>query len=154
MATQMSAQQLPEFAFFNDSMRDALKGSYSQEDALGYVNGALGKVDLLKGNIMGLPFWSPSPSQTVQYVGCHDDYGIFDRLQVACKDESIETLAAYNRLAAAVVLLSQGIPFIHAGEEFLRSKVDQSGKLVSNSYNSPDYVNRIQWDDRDRKSVL
>lgn len=147
LAIQMNAQLTPGLAYFNDSMRDLLKGSYSKETERGYINGAKGKVEALKANIMGLPYWSPAPAQTVQYVSCHDDFGIFDRLKVACPGETLETLAAYNRLAAAVVFLSQGIPFVHAGEEFLRSKQDKDGNLISNSYMEPDEVNSIKWNE-------
>ena len=50
-----------------------------------------------------------------------------------------------NKLAAAIYMTAQGIPFIHAGEEFLREKVDANGKRIENSYNAPDYVNQIRW---------
>lgn len=146
-AIQMNAQLTPDFAYFNDSIRDILKGNYSKEVELGYVNGAKGRVEALKANIMGLPYWSPAPAQTVQYTSCHDDYGIFDRLRVACPNTDINTIAKYNCLAAAVVLLSEGVPFIHAGEEMLRTKQDQEGKFISNSYNASDHVNSIKWND-------
>lgn len=145
MAIQMNSQLTPDFAYFNDSIRDLMKGKYSDVTEAGYVNGAKGKVDELKGNLMGMPYWAPSPAQVVQYSSCHDDLGIYDRLQIASKGADKETLAAYNRLAAAIVFLSEGIPFIHAGEEFLRTKVNEEGKIISNSYNSPDYVNKIRW---------
>lgn len=50
-----------------------------------------------------------------------------------------------NKLAAAIILTSQGIPFIHSGDEILRSKKDRDGKLIENSYKSSDYVNKFYW---------
>lgn len=145
MAVQMNAQLTPDFAYFNDNMRDLLRGKNSDVGERGYVTGAEGKVEELKGNIMGQPYWSPSPSQTVQYESCHDDLGLFDRIRSGMPYASLETLASYQCLAAAILLLSEGIPFLHAGEEFLRSKVDEQGKVVVNSYRAPDYVNSIKW---------
>lgn len=51
-----------------------------------------------------------------------------------------------NNLSAVIYMTAQGIPFLQAGEEMLRTKIDASGGFVENSYNSPDYVNSIKWD--------
>ena len=50
-----------------------------------------------------------------------------------------------NKLSAAIFLTSQGIPFIHSGEEFLRTKINEKGEFVENSYNFNDFVNKIDW---------
>ena len=69
-----------------------------------------------------------------------------DKLSLTRKDATKADLLRMNRLAAAIYMTSQGIPFIHAGEEFLREKLDQNGNRVENSYNAPDFVNKIRWD--------
>ena len=51
-----------------------------------------------------------------------------------------------NNLAAAIYMTSQGIPFVHAGEEILRTKPLEDGTFEHNSYNSPDSVNSFKWD--------
>ena len=89
--------------------------------------------------------WCPKPTQTVNYVSCHDNYTLMDKLRITKPDASREELIRMNKLSAAVYMLSQGIPFIHAGEEFLRIKEDENGKIVENSFDSSDFVNRLRW---------
>ena len=55
-----------------------------------------------------------------------------------------------NKLIAGIILTSQGISFIHAGEEIARTKVDENGKLIENSFNSSDKVNKIYWDRKEK----
>ncbi|OOO00508.1 MAG: hypothetical protein ATN35_07025 [Epulopiscium sp. Nele67-Bin004] len=47
-------------------------------------------------------------------------------------------------LANSIVLTSQGVPFIHGGEEMLRTKFGDQ-----NSYSSPDSINQILWQTKD-----
>jgi pullulanase len=70
---------------------------------------------------------------------------LWDRLQASRKDASKEDLIKMNNLTAAIYMLSQGTPFIHAGEEMLRTKVNEDGSFNHNSYNSSDEVNSIKW---------
>lgn len=145
MTTQSFASEVPGFAFFNDSIRDTLKGRIAFDRERGYVNGALHQVDAVKNNMIGAPFWSPSPESVVQYVSCHDDLTLYDKLCVASGTDGTERLMRYNLLAAAVLFASAGIVFFPLGEEMLRSKKLSDGTFCSDSYNASDVVNAISW---------
>lgn len=149
MTTQTNSQMVPEFAFFNDTIRDGLKGSVFENTAKGYVQGQVGYVDTIADCFIGLPGWSKSPTQTVNYASCHDNNTLYDRLQASRRDASTEDLIKMNNLTAAIYITSQGIPFVHAGEEMLRTKVNEDGTFNHNSYNSTDEVNSIKWDTLD-----
>ena len=146
MATQYNSPETPEFAYFSDTMRDALKGKVFFEDSKGYATGEQGLTGEVEACLKGQPWWCQNPSQTVNYASCHDNYTLMDKISLAIPDAAIEEKVRSNNLCAAIYLFSQGIPFIHAGEELLRSKVNEEGGYVENSYNAPDSVNRISWD--------
>ena len=148
MATQKNSTLTPSFAFFSDSIRDALRGSNSNTSKPGFINGAGGFTGDIKAGFMGAPGWCKSPTQTINYASCHDGYTLFDRITLATPDASVADRIKMNNLAAAVVLTSQGTPFIHAGEEMLRSKPLEDGSgFEHNSYKSADAVNNLKWND-------
>ena len=90
--------------------------------------------------------WTSSPTQTVNYVEAHDNLTLWDKLYYTNSTESIETRIKMDKLAAAMVFLSQGIPFFQAGQEFLRSKPFPGGSVFDhNSYKSPDAINSLKW---------
>ncbi|MCR5609937.1 MAG: type I pullulanase [Lachnospiraceae bacterium] len=97
-------------------------------------------------------FWAKNPSQTINYVSAHDNWTLWDKICMSNEDESFETKVKMNKLCAAIVMLSQGIPFIHAGEEMLRSKKSLTGEpmYIGDSYNSPDEVNSLKWLDKEK----
>ena len=146
LAVQANSGKTPGFAYFNDTLRDSLRGSVFYSDAPGYVTGATGIGDQLESCFRGLPFWCSSPCQTINYVSCHDNNTLLDRITLAAPDRSFADRARMNRLAAAFYMTAQGIPFMQAGEEMLRSKPDAKGGFVENSYNAPDSVNSIRWE--------
>lgn len=147
MATQLNSTETPDFAYFNDTLRDGLKGNVFNETETGYVSGAAGLEQTVTDSFLGNASWCPSPSQTINYASCHDNLTLFDRLQVSRADASEEDLIKMNNLAAAVYMTSEGVPFIMAGEELLRSKPNSDGTFNSNSYASGDLVNAIKWSD-------
>lgn len=153
LATQNHAIEIPGFAFFNDSIRDALKGRIAFDKESGYVNGALHQTDAVKNSMMGAPFWSPEPQSVVQYVSCHDDLTLYDKLCLSSKTNDENQLLKYNLLAAAVLFASAGILFFPLGEEMLRSKKMPDGSLCRDSFNAPDEVNAIQWGRQKEKMV-
>lgn len=144
MATQLNAKMTPNFAYFSDNIRDLLAGRNGE--TLGFVSGLKGKEDPLSKCFMATTPWCPSPTQTVNYASCHDNYTLADKLSISLGNVSADDLMRMNRLAAAIYMTAQGIPFIHAGEEFMRTKLDENGKRIENSYNSSDYVNEIRWE--------
>ncbi len=145
LATQVNSALTPKFAYFNDTLRDSLRGSTFYSDALGYVTGATGIGEKLESCFRGLPFWCSDPCQTINYVSCHDNNTFLDRISLACPERSMEDRIRMYRLGAVFYMTAQGIPFMQAGEEMLRSKPNARGGFVENSYNSPDSVNSIKW---------
>lgn len=145
LATQHNHDLVPELAFFNDTIRDAVRGSVFDSQARGFITGNSD----MKNNILhcfaGNPGWCKEPWQIINYISCHDNHTLADRIHLSAPEYTEEEIMKSSTLGAAINLLSQGIPFFQAGEEMLRSKVNKSGRLVENSYCSPDYVNSIKW---------
>jgi pullulanase len=138
-------------AAFNDGIRDNIKGDASNGTAPGFVQGAgpqYGGMERFKLNIKGQSTGRDtksievaSPNETINYASVHDDLCLWDKLQVSAPAISENLRINMDKLAAGIVLTAQGVPFIHAGDEFLRSK-----NLNSNSYNDNDLgVNPIDW---------
>ena len=145
LAVQSNAYLTPGFAYFNDTLRDALRGSVFFSDALGFVTGATGIAHKLESCFRGMPEWCPTPAQTINYVSCHDNNTLLDRISLATPGRTFEDRVRMNRLAAVFYLTAQGVPFMQAGEEMLRSKPGPNGTFVENSFKSPDKVNSIKW---------
>ena len=159
-AFKASAKKMPGIGMFNDDIRDTIKGSVFYDDHLGFVNGGTHLENALRYGITGAVAhpqvdydaygskpWAKEPGQSINYVSCHDNYTLWDKLSVSCPEASEEKKKAMNRLCAASVFTSQGVPFIQAGEEFLRSKpLPEKKGFAENSYNMPDAVNSIKWD--------
>ena len=148
MAKQGNASKTPGFAYFSDNMRNLLAGDNGK--STGFVSGATGQEGGLVSNYMANPWWTNNPNQVVQYVSCHDNHTLADKLIKSTGRTKLDsTVIKMNNLAAAVYMTAQGIPFIHAGEEMLREKLDVNGNRVENSYNSSDFVNHIEWSNLD-----
>ena len=146
LATQSNAGDLPGFAFFNDTIRDLLRGSTFDSAAPGFVSGAESSKDLLERAFLGAPAWAQHPHQSINYVSCHDNNTLLDRIALAVPGASMEELAKRSNLAGAFTILSEGVPFFQAGEEMLRTKPLRKGRFDHNSYRSPDRVNSLKWD--------
>ena len=150
MAIQSNSPKTPDFAYFSDTIRDLLRGSVFYSDRPGYVSGAHCDKRELEKCFMGMPDWASQPSQSVNYVSCHDNNTLLDRLALAAPESPMDVLTKMNNLAAAFTILSQGIPFMQAGEEMLRTKPGKKGGFDENSYRSPDKVNAIKWEELDK----
>ena len=145
LATQVNSPMTPGFAYFNDTLRDSLRGSTFITNALGFLTGAVGIGDQLESCFRGLPSWCRDPRQTINYISCHDNNTLLDRITLAVPHRSFEDRVRMNKLGAVFYMTSQGIPFMQAGEEMLRSKPNTRGGFVENSYKSSDRVNSIKW---------
>lgn len=147
LASQVAAEFIPGGAYFSDGVRDALKGSVFDKGP-GYITGGFTKLDAVLGAIIANPGWQWNPNQVVNYNSCHDNYTLFDRITITegNEDTSFDKRVKQNNLAAGIIFTSQGIPFIQAGEEILRSKPNGDGTYEENSYSSSDAVNSIKWD--------
>jgi pullulanase len=159
-AVKRNVRQIPGIAVFNDDIRDALKGNHSQKSTRGFVSGLGLREEAVKFGVVAATWhpqivynyvesshepWADEPSQCINYVSCHDNFTLYDKLNMSVQKASPEQLRRMVKLAGAVILTSQGIPFLHAGSEFCRTKNGNG-----NSYNAPDSVNQIDWV---RKSV-
>jgi pullulanase len=145
-AIQVNANKLKDIAFFNDSVRDGLKGNSFSNDAKGFLSFKENmELEIKKAIVGGIHYseeiktWGEvDPNQVVNYIECHDNHTLYDKLKFTIKDE--EKIKYMHRLGTSIVLLSQGIPFIHAGQEFLRTKGG-----IDNSYNASDSINKMDW---------
>jgi pullulanase len=143
--------KLPRIGQFNDLFRDTIKGStfnlYDRGYALGNDRYLESAKQVLAGSIgigkrkNGLFF---QPIQSVNYIESHDNHTLWDKLVICDPEQDMNILKKKHRLATSMVLLSQGIPFLHSGQEFFRTKDG-----IGNSYKSPDKVNWLDWDLRD-----
>lgn len=149
-----------QIACFSDDIRDGIKGDVFIAEKTGFVNGGKDLEETIKFGVVASidhkdinyetvlysnKHWANEPYQTINYDSAHDNYTLWDKLKLSSKNASEEELIKMNKLSAAIVLTSQGIPFLHAGEEFLRTKENIDKTLVENSYNSLDYVNKLDW---------
>ena len=150
-AVMGNAARLPSFAFFNDRFRDAVKGSVFNAEDCGYVNGNAdewhfsGIAQALSGDYSADHLGNggiQSASQSVNYVECHDNLTLFDKLSASMSGADRENIISADKMSAALVMFSKGIAFIQAGQEFLRSKNGNA-----NSYNASDSVNCLKWND-------
>ncbi len=147
LTTQANSEKTPGFAFFNDTLRDALRGVMSNDSKPGYISGSTGYAGNVDDCFLGAAPWCKSPTQAINYASCHDNLALFDRITTATKGKTFEERVKMNNFAAAIVLTSQGVPFMQAGEELLRSKPLPDGGFDHNSYRSPDSINSLKWGD-------
>lgn len=146
LASQGQAQDTIGSAYFSDAVRDAVKGGVFDKGA-GYITGEFGKLASILDAIIANPGWQWDPNSVVNYNSCHDNYTLFDRIAITEGNEeaSFEQRVKQNNLAASMLFTMQGISFIQAGEEILRTKPVDGG-YSDNSYNLLDEVNSIKWD--------
>lgn len=154
-ALKENVAKMEGIAVFSDDIRDAIKGHYSNAADRGFATGKPGneetvkigivastahpQVDYAKGNNSKFAYAS-APTQIINYVSCHDDLTLTDKLHKSMTGASEEDMQRAARLAQTIVFTSQGTPFMFAGEEIFRDK-----KGVHNSYQSPDSINAIDW---------
>jgi pullulanase len=136
--------KLDRIAQFNDLFRDTIKGSSFNLQDKGFVSGNLEKLErtriVISGSVASENGLFLEPEQSVNYLESHDNHTIWDKFIIMLNGEKEDVIRRYHRLGTTILLLSQGIPFLHSGQEFFRTK-----KGVGNSYQSPDEVNRLDW---------
>ncbi len=154
-ALKANAERLDRIAVFSDDIRDAIKGSVFNNNDRGFVSDKPGmkesikfgivascrhpQVDYSKVNYSKAPY-AATPSNTITYAECHDNHALWDKLAISAGNAGEAQRREMHKLALAIVLTSQGIAFLHAGTEFLRTK-----KGNENSYNAGDSINAIDW---------
>ena len=155
LAMKGNISQMPGIAVFSDELRDGLCGPVWKKEKGAFLAGVPGGEMSVKFGIVGAikhpqvrcdsvnysqKPWAEQPTQMVSYVSCHDGLCLVDRLEASMPGATPEQLVRLDKLAQTVVLTSQGIPFIYAGEEVMRDK-----QGIDNSYKSPDAINAIDW---------
>jgi pullulanase len=154
-ALKKYAYKLDNIAVFSDDIRDGIKGSVFRHEENGFASGRPGmeesikfgivasvkhpQVDYTKVNYSKAPY-ANEPSSTITYAECHDNHVLWDKLAISAKDATVAERKEMHKLALSIVLTSQGISFLHAGTEFLRSK-----KGNENSFNAGDSINAMDW---------
>jgi pullulanase len=154
-AVKTNVSHLFRIAVFNDDFRNGIKGNTFNGSSKGFVSGQTIQEENIKFGIVGACFhpqivygyvenskspWATEPWQCINYASCHDNYTLYDKLVLSCPDASEEEISRMVMMAGALVLTSQGIPFLHAGTEMARTKHGDY-----NSYKSPDSINQIDW---------
>ncbi|HOQ39106.1 MAG TPA: type I pullulanase [Fervidobacterium sp.] len=140
-------------AAFNDEFRDALRGSVFDATVKGFLMGALSKETLVKRGVAGsieyddiIKSFAKDPEETINYVECHDNHTLWDKNYLAAQADAktnwtVDMLKDAQKLAGAIILTSQGVPFLHAGQDFARTKNGDG-----NSYNAPISVNGLDYE--------
>lgn len=147
-ANKLNQYKMPEVGQFNDFFRDIVKGKTSSEEVnvKGYITGDTSMIEAMKACLVGNSIDKGTNrhfltnTQSINYVECHDNHTVWDKMMESNREESNEVKIKRQKMMIGVTLLSIGIPFIHSGQEFARTK-----NGVSNSYRSPDNINRIDW---------
>ncbi len=149
-------KDLSDVGAFNDDTRDGIKGSVFSSWAPGFIQGDFAQKNKIKYGIVGgiqhvdnpgYNVWHTSPDKILNYVTAHDNNTLHDKLYLSLVDEGkLDLIEKMSIQAHGLILTSQGIAFIHAGDEFLRSKEIGKGVFDSNSYQSSDEINQIRWD--------
>ena len=141
--TVKGSQRGQGFSVFNDHFRDALKGPWYNTKP-GYVQTGKNVQAVKKGIRGSLDDFAAQPYESINYVAVHDGRTLWDQLKASTENNSSATdeqLKAMDKLTAAILFTSQGVPFIHGGQEMLRTKFG-----AHNSYNQPDEINKISWE--------
>ncbi len=163
-ALKENVSKMDGIAVFSDDLRDAVKGHYTDAKDRGFATGKPGneetvkigivaatphpQVDYSKGNNSKFAY-AKSPEMIVNYVSCHDDLTLTDKLRKSMEGEPEENMIDAAKLAQTIVFTSQGTPFMFAGEEIFRDK-----QGVHNSYKSPDSINAINWENKSKYREL
>ena len=160
LAMKANINKMAGIAAFSDEMRDALRGPWDSNSKAAFLGGVKGNEESLKFGIVGAiqhpgvdyskvnyskEAYATELTQMIAYVSCHDDMCLVDRLKASIKDITIDELIRLDLMAQTVVMTSQGVPFMLSGEEMLRDK-----KGVHNSYESPDSINHLDWNNLER----
>lgn len=152
LATQKNCSATEGIAYFSDGIRDAVvNASFGSEGKKpGYANGAKTPVADMKDYITGrytsnAKDKAVSPDQVINYITCHDGYTLWDKINISNAADSEADKIKQHLLSYAIILTSQGTPFVLSGDEFLRTKVKENGTFDHNSYMSGDKVNELDY---------
>lgn len=169
-AMKVNTYLMENVGAFSDDIRDGIKGSVFDAKDTGFATGKSGQEERIKSGVIGATNypsinwsatgtdvqapWTNAPVQALNYVSCHDNLTLWDKINSSNPDDTLEDRVKMNKLAASIVYTAQGIPFMLDGEEILRTKPnDKNTGFVDNSYKSSDYTNSIKWDTLNDETV-
>ncbi len=144
MAHMSNKKVIHTIGFFNDRFRETIKGATFKPEVKGYATGETAEIDIVKEMMLGSAnnrYMFKYTTQSINYVECHDNQTFFDKASNITED--IETILKQQTLATSMVILAQGVPFLHSGQEFFRTK-----QMDENSFESSDEINLIDWERR------
>lgn len=154
-AIKANAPKLNKIGFFNDNTRDGIKGDAFRPEATGFISGNTKSKESIKFGVAGAVYhpgidytkviysgyaWASYAWHCINYAASHDNLTLYDKLLASRPDLNESDYIRLVDLASAIVLTSQGIPFLMLGIDMMRSK-----KGEHNSYNLPDEINQIDW---------
>lgn len=163
-ALKANAKQLDGVGVFSDDIRDAIKGSVFNHKENGFIAGVPNVEESIKFGLVGgiqhpqvdyskvnysKAAYCNSPLQHVSYNECHDNHTLWDRLVLANPLATEKEKVEMYKVAMGIVMLSQGVSFMQAGQEFCRTKFGEE-----NSYNKPDKINGLQWDNLEKYKTM
>ncbi|MBR3227366.1 MAG: hypothetical protein IKF68_02355 [Erysipelotrichaceae bacterium] len=137
-----NGEKMKHIGYFLDGFRNTLRG-HEISDEHAYLLGDMEMTDKAIKVIDGSKYLHLDEDQAINYIECHDNYTFFDKLDRFVDDEELKVKIA--KLGLSLVVLSRGVPFIHSGQEFLRTK-----KGIDNSYNCSDEINMLDWTRKNR----
>ncbi len=137
-----------KIALFNDGFRDGMRGSVFNPKIKGFINSAFAKEIRIKRGIVGsinydngmINDFASEPNESINYVSCHDNRTLWDKDLITTSKWPISFLKRSQKLAAAIILTSQGIPFLNGGFDFCRTKGGNP-----NSYNAGIKINKVDY---------
>ncbi len=143
---------MPNVGHFNDFFREHVKGktSFEEVNVKGYCTGDTSYIESMKACMVGTSIENytrlfDKPSKSINYIECHDNHTVWDKMKESNKEDNREVRIKRQKLMIGTLLLAQGVPFLHSGLEFCRTK-----NGLHNTYRSPITINQIDWVRKER----
>lgn len=156
-ATIANGDKISRIGQFSDRFRDVVKGKTNMEEIYqkGFCAGNTDEIEVMKDVLSAsvtnqyADQYFMNPSNAINYVECHDNQTCWDKLKECCKEDTREKRIMRHEMCIAAVLFAQGVPFLHSGQEFARTKYGKP-----NTYNSKDDINWINWDRKNTYEMI
>lgn len=150
-ASQSNQMKMPQVGHFSDRFRNVIRGDSSFLGDKGYPAGKTEAINDVK-QVMAASIFEgrfDQPYKVVNYVECHDNHTMWDKNRKACEGQPRSERMKRQNLTTAMVMLAQGIPFIHCGQEFGRTKQN-----LGNTYDKSDHFNMVDYHRRDEMDMM
>ena len=148
-ATQKNQAKMAHVGHFSDAFRDCIRGANGALNQKGFASGDTSLIYHAMDRMSASGALYDSPQKVINFVECHDNHTLWDKNRVCCYGENRAVRQKRHIMATAMVILAQGVPFIHAGQEFARTKQNEG-----NTYNLPDDINMMDYSRKDRNQHM